>query len=110
MSGSYLRACPLADLGEGDAIVVLDVPLLVESTRGYPVAALLVVDVDPELAVQRLVEHRGMREADVRARMTRQATREQRLERADLVIHNQGDRDALTEQVDAAWAWMKGLD
>ena len=42
-------------------------------------AALVVVDVDPEVAVARLVEHRGMREADVRARMARQVSREERL-------------------------------
>ena len=66
-------------LAETDEVVVLDVPLLVESKNAYPVAGLLVVDVDPEVAVRRLVEHRGMREEDVRARMTRQASREERL-------------------------------
>jgi len=99
----------MAELAETDAVVVLDVPLMVESKRGYPVAGLLVVDVDPEVAVQRLVEHRGMREADVRARMARQASRDERLARADFVIHNDGDLDALAEQVDRAWAWIEGL-
>ena len=37
----------MASLAETDAIVVLDVPLMVESKRGYPVAGLVVVDVDP---------------------------------------------------------------
>ena len=99
----------MANLADTDAVVVLDVPLLVESKNAYPVAGLLVVDVDPELAVQRLVEHRGMREADVRARMTRQATREQRLERADFVIHNGGTLDDLTAQAESAWAWITTL-
>ena len=99
----------MAGLADGDAIVVLDVPLMVESKNAYPVAGLLVVDVDPELAVRRLVEQRGMREPDVRARMTRQATREERLERADFVIHNEGSLDDLTAQVDAAWDWISGL-
>jgi dephospho-CoA kinase len=99
----------MAALAESESIVVLDVPLMVESKRGYPVAGLLVVDVDPEAAVQRLVEHRSMREADVRARMTRQASRDERLARADFVIHNDGDLDALAEQVDRAWAWIEGL-
>ena len=99
----------MAALAETDSIVVLDVPLMVESKRGYPVAGLLVVDVDPEVAVQRLVEQRGMREADVRARMARQASRDERLARADFVIHNESDLDALAEQVDQAWAWIEGL-
>ena len=69
--------------------MVLDVPLLVESGRD-DMAALVVVDVDPEVAVARLVEQRGMREADVRARMARQVPREERLAKADLVIDNSG--------------------
>jgi dephospho-CoA kinase len=96
-------------LAEGDDVVVLDVPLLVESARGYPVAGLIVVDVDPEVAVGRLVGRRGMREDDVRARMARQAGREQRLARADRVVDNSGDLDDLTRQVDEAWEWVDGL-
>ena len=96
-------------LAEGDDVVVLDVPLLVESARGYPVAGLIVVDVDPEVAVGRLVGQRGMREDDVRARMARQASREQRLARADRVIDNSGDLGDLARQVDEAWEWVGGL-
>lgn len=102
-------AARMKALAEGDDVVVLDVPLLVESPRAYPVAGLLVVDVDPEVAVQRVVSQRGMREDDVRARMTRQASREQRLARADRVIDNSGDLDALARQVDEAWDWIAGL-
>jgi dephospho-CoA kinase len=96
-------------LGGTDEIVVLDVPLLVESTRGYPVAGLLVVDVDPEIAIARLVAQRGMREDDARARIARQASRDERLARADRVIDNSGDLDALAAQVDAAWRWIETL-
>jgi dephospho-CoA kinase len=79
-----------------DNLVVLDIPLLVESSsRDRDIAGLVVVDVDPEVAVQRLVEHRGMREADVRARMAQQATREERRARADIVIDNSGTREEL---------------
>ena len=102
-------ASRMQTLAEGDDVVVLDVPLLVESKNAYPVAGLLVVDVDPEVAVQRLVEHRGMREDDVRARMARQATRADRLARADRVIDNSGTPDALAAQVADAWAWIEGL-
>ena len=96
-------------LADTDEVVVLDVPLLVESKNAYPVAGLLVVDVDPEVAVERLVEHRGMREADVRTRMARQAARDERLARADRVIDNSGTLDELRAQVDATWQWIEGL-
>ena len=96
-------------LAATDEVVVLDVPLLVESKNAYPVAGLLVVDVDPEVAVRRLVEHRRMREADVRARMARQAGRDERLARADRVVDNSGTLDDLAAQVDAAWKWIEGL-
>ena len=99
----------LQALGETDEVVILDVPLLVESANAYPAAGLLVVDVDPEVAVRRLVESRGMREADVRNRMARQARREDRLARADRVIDNSGTLDDLRAQVDAVWSWIDGL-
>jgi dephospho-CoA kinase len=99
----------MEELGRTDEIVVLDVPLMVESRRAYPVAGLIVVDVDPEVAVRRLVEHRGMREPDVRARMTRQASRAERLARADRVIDNSGTLDDLSRQVDETWRWIETL-
>ena len=92
----------LAALAETDDVVVLDIPLLVESGRD-DMAALIVVDVDPDLAVERLVEHRGFSESDARARMSRQASREDRLARADVVIDNSGTLDDLRVQVDALW-------
>lgn len=91
-----------------DHVVVLDVPLLVESGRD-DMAALVVVDVDPEVAVERLVAHRGMRADDVRARMARQASRQDRLARADVVLDNSGDRAALEAQVDALWPRLEAL-
>jgi dephospho-CoA kinase len=99
----------MQELEPTDEVVVLDVPLLVESKNRYPVAGLLVVDLDPVVALTRLVEARGMREDDVRARMGRQATREERLARADRVIDNGGSVDDLAAQVDAAWGWIEGL-
>ena len=92
-----------------DHVVVLDVPLLVESGRD-DMAALVVVDVDPEVAVTRLVERRGMREEDARARMANQISREDRLARADLVIDNSGPVDALARAVDELWARLVALE
>jgi dephospho-CoA kinase len=91
-----------------DAVVVLDVPLLIENTR-YPVAGVAVVDTPVDVAIDRLVRLRGMDEADARARIARQATREERLAKADFVIDNSGDRDALAAALPALWQWMHSL-
>ena len=93
---------------ETDDVVVLDVPLLVESGRD-DMAATVVVDLDPELAIQRLVEHRGFDEADARARIARQVSREDRLAKATKVLDNSGTPDELVAQVDALWPWMQAL-
>ena len=91
-----------------DAIVVLDVPLLVESGRD-DLAGLIVVDTDPDIAVERLVEQRGFSAADARARMARQGSRAVRLARADFVIETDGDRDELLARIDACWTWIQEL-
>lgn len=89
-------------------VVVLDVPLLVESGRG-DLAGLLVVDLDPDEAVRRLVTFRGFREDDARARIARQASRDERLAAADFVIDNSATPADLTPQIDRAWAWIEEL-
>lgn len=98
----------LAEQAGTDAVVILDVPLLVESGRS-DLAGLIVVDVDPELAIARLIEHRGFTEADARARVARQASRAERVARADVVIDNSGTVADLDAQVDATWAWIASL-
>jgi dephospho-CoA kinase len=85
-----------------DQVVVLDVPLLVESGRD-DMAGLVVVDVEPDTAVARLVAFRGMREDDVRARMANQVSRADRVARADLVIDNSGTPEDLDEAVEELW-------
>ena len=96
----------MTEAADTDDVVVLDVPLLVESGRD-DMAAMVVVDLDPEVAVQRLVEHRGFAEEDARARISRQASREDRLARADKVLDNSGSVEDLLAQVDAAWPWIQ---
>lgn len=98
----------LQDEAETDHVVILDVPLLVESGRD-DMAALVVVDVDPEIALRRLVDQRGMREDDARARMARQASREERRARADVVIDNSGSLDDLRAAVAEAWPRLRAL-
>jgi dephospho-CoA kinase len=98
----------IAEQVDGDRVVVLDVPLLVESGRD-DMAGTIVVDVDPEIAIARLVEHRGFSEADARARVARQASREDRVAKADFIIDNAGTVAQLDVRADAAWAWIEGL-
>jgi dephospho-CoA kinase len=102
---------PRTGTGDGersDVVVVLDVPLLVESRHGHPDrVGTIVVDCDPEVAVGRLVDQRGFTEADARARIARQASRVERLARADFVIDNGGSLAELEPQISACWAWIR---
>lgn len=89
-------------------IVVLDMPLLVEIPR-EGMSGLVVVDVDPEVAISRLVQYRNMNEDDARRRMASQASREDRLKVADRVIDNSGSPEALGAQVEDVWDWFATL-
>jgi dephospho-CoA kinase len=91
-----------------DRIVVLDFPLLAENPR-KDLNATVVVDVDPEIAISRVVAHRGMDEADARARVARQASREDRLAIATHVIDNSGDQASLEARVTEVWADLLAL-
>ena len=98
----------IAERTETDDVVVLDIPLL-RKDGVYAVAGVIVVDTPVDTAVQRLVEQRGMDEADARARIANQITREQRLEMADLVIDNSGTESDLDTKVAKAWTWIQSL-
>lgn len=91
-----------------DNIVVLDMPLLVENPRDG-LSGLVVVDVDSEVAISRLVQFRNMNEEDARRRMASQASREDRLKVADRVIDNGGEPESLGSQVDDVWDWFATL-
>ena len=98
----------VAEAEETDDVVVLDIPLL--DRNGWPgLVGTVVVDLDPEVAVERLVAHRGFTEADARARIAAQIDRSARLELADFVVDNSGTLEDLEEQVDRLWAWVAGL-
>lgn len=90
-----------------EAVVVHDVPLLVENQLAERYDLVLVVDASPGTQVERLVRQRGMTEAEAAARMAAQATREQRLAVADLVIDNDGAREDLAPQVREVWARLR---
>jgi dephospho-CoA kinase len=94
------RAAVQAD---SNAIVVHDVPLLAESRGKAGFDAVIVVDVPPDLQLERLVSQRGMAAEQARARMAAQAGREQRLAVADIVIDNSGSLDDLDRRVAEVW-------
>jgi dephospho-CoA kinase len=91
-------------------VVVLEIPLLVESGASRPgMAGVMVVDCPVETAVRRVMDQRGLEEEAVRARMAAQATREERLAAADVVIDNSGPPERLPAEVDRAWRWVEDL-
>ena len=95
--------------GGDDAVIVHDIPLLAEAgqQRSAGFDLVLVVDVPPELQVKRLTGNRGMTAGDAAARMANQATREQRLAIADIVIDNSGTLADLDKRVDEVWAELR---
>jgi dephospho-CoA kinase len=97
------RAAELAAAAPPDAVLVNDVPLLVETGQASSYDLVLVVEADAATRVSRLVE-RGLTAEDARARITAQATDEQRRAVADALLDNSGSPEQLAEQVDRFWA------
>jgi dephospho-CoA kinase len=85
-------------------VVVHDVPLLAESRGRAGFDVVIVVDVPPEAQAERLIQLRGMPAEQARARMAAQASREQRLALADIVIDNSRSLDDLDRRVGEVWA------
>jgi dephospho-CoA kinase len=94
----------LAELEGSDSVVVLEIPLLVESGRSYGASQVVVVDCPEDVAVRRLVEGRGMDPGDARRRIAAQVSRGERLAAADVVIDNRSSLDDLRRQVDDLWS------
>jgi len=97
-----LAEVELADAESRAGVVVYEMPLLVETGQVSLVDAVIVVDVQPDTQIERAVA-RGLDADDVRSRMARQASRDQRLAAADHVIDNSGELAATAEQVDRIW-------
>jgi len=98
----------ISELRDTDAIAILDFPLLAESPR-RGLSGVIVVDVDPEIAIERVVRDRGMKASDVQARIDKQASRKDRLAIADRVIDNSGTKEDLVLQIAQAWDWILNL-
>ncbi len=97
------RAAELERATDAEAVVVHDVPLLVETAQADKYDVVVVVDVPVDVAVRRLVALRGMSEAAARARLRAQSSREERTAVADIVIDNTATLAALDQRVDDVW-------
>lgn len=86
-----------------DAVIIEDIPLLVESQMAPMFPLVIVVNADAELRVKRLIEYRGFTEQDARARIAAQATEEQRRAVADVWLDNSGSAGALVQQARGLW-------
>ena len=86
-----------------DAVIIEDIPLLVESQMAPLFPLVVMVHADEEVRVRRLIEYRGFSEADARARIAAQATAEQRRAVADVWLDNTGSEGQLVEQARDLW-------
>jgi dephospho-CoA kinase len=101
------RMAELEQAAGRGAIVVHDVPLIAENGRADAYDVVVVVDVPPRIQIERLIRYRGMTRDQARARMAAQASREQRLAIAGIVIDNSGSLTELDRQVGDLWAELR---
>jgi dephospho-CoA kinase len=99
-------ACREAEAPSGQ-VVVHDIPLLVETGQQGAFDLVVVVDVSPDVQLDRLVRERGMSIDEARQRIAAQADRRQRLAAADEVIVNEGSLDDLRAAVGRLWARIR---
>lgn len=97
------RRSELIEAAAEDAVIIEDIPLLVESQMAPMFPLVIVVNADVELRVKRLIEYRGFTEQDARARIAAQATEEQRRAVADVWLDNSGSAGALVERARGLW-------
>jgi dephospho-CoA kinase len=102
------RAHELEAAAPDGAVVVHDIPLLVETGQADRFDAVLVVDVPVPTQIARMVEQRGMTPEDAAARVAAQATREQRVAAATYVIDNTGTLEDLRERVTEVFEKLTG--
>lgn len=98
------RTAELIGEASADAVVVQDIPLLVENGLAPLMQLVVVVGAQEQTRLRRLVEHRGVDEADARARIAAQATDDQRRAVADVWLDNNGAPEVVREQVRELWA------
>jgi dephospho-CoA kinase len=92
-----------------DAIIVYDVPLLAENHMESMFDAVIVVTAPEDVRVRRLADDRGMDERSARARISSQATDEERVRVATIVIENDGSLEELGRRVDRLWPELRSI-
>jgi dephospho-CoA kinase len=92
------------ELRESGRVIVYVTPLLVELGLAPAFDVVVVVTASPHLRVSRVASDRDLSPEDVRARMAAQATDEQRMEVADVLVDNDGSLAELQPQVDRLWS------
>lgn len=92
-----------AAAADPQAIVVYDVPLLVDVGRGDEFDLIVVVHANTETRVARMMEHRGMTRDEALHRINSQATDTERLAIANVVIDANGTLQETLDQADALW-------
>ncbi|MFI7704786.1 dephospho-CoA kinase [Nonomuraea sp. NPDC049480] len=97
------RVAQLQSEAPDDAILVYDVPLLAENKLAPMYDVVIVVDAADDVRIGRLAERRGMADADAKARIAAQASREERLAVADIVLPNDGSLEELDTLVSDVW-------
>lgn len=103
------RAAELEAEAPSDAVVVHVIPLLVETGQQDAFDVVLVVDVDRETQLRRLRERDRVTTAEAAARLAAQASRDQRLAAADVVIDNSADVTELRKQIEEIWLNLTAL-
>jgi dephospho-CoA kinase len=103
------RAAQAEAAAPPDAVVVHDIPLLVETGQADRFDTLVVVDCPTDVQLQRLVDQRRMSRDEAQSRIQAQATRDERLAVADHVIDNSGSEQQLATAVDELWQSLSRL-
>lgn len=90
-------------------VIIEDIPLLAETGQAHRFDAVVVVEVEPDIRLQRLVQQRGMAEDDARARMATQASDERRREIATWVVDNSRSLDETRAQVEQIYSRLQDM-
>jgi dephospho-CoA kinase len=105
----FERIVALEEAAGEDDVVVHDIPLLAESGRAETFDAVIVVDVEDETRIERMVRDRGWTREEAESRIAAQASREERLAVATHVIDNNGTLEELRARVAEVYAALTGL-
>jgi dephospho-CoA kinase len=94
-------------IAEQDAdIVMYAVPLLVEAKVDYPFDAVITVEAGVQSQISRLIDSRGLSEADARLRIQAQTSRAEREAIADFIIDSSGSKEQTKQQVTKLWVQL----